>query len=448
MSGERPLSAVERWYWMCDQLSTLNVISRVQVSGALAPDLLRDALDQLAGHHPLLGLAITTDEDGTSPRWVSARGRPIPLRHVTAQDEDQWIREVNEHELVEAVDWRAGPLARAVAIARPDDVHDLLVVVPHIIADGTTVLSLATEWLTTAAALAAGGSVPPPGRTLPPIAEMLPAEHQGESGAARLAEQHARDEALVAAGRPGRIVPLQRVPMEQRRTRLVHRELSAEQVDQLVRVCREEGVTVHGALAASVVRAAASAMAETGSVHSPLFAVGSPIDLRPHLVPPVAPTEVGTFVATVPSVVDCTTSFWDTAREVNQDLSERRAQGDPFCLVSMVTSACPEDLAAARPFMEFMEENGPINLVVSNVGRHELAQQIGQWRVSDAQFLTGISVNGYLVATVNTTQGRLFWNFTHIADALPDALAERIADDSVASLCSAVRASPVLSRST
>ncbi|RTC49011.1 hypothetical protein EKL37_02920, partial [Pseudomonas aeruginosa] len=50
----RPLSAVERWYWLSDQFSALNVISRVRVHGRLSIDDLRRGLDALQARHPLL----------------------------------------------------------------------------------------------------------------------------------------------------------------------------------------------------------------------------------------------------------------------------------------------------------------------------------------------------------------------------------------------------------
>ncbi|MCO3844221.1 hypothetical protein FA119_26020, partial [Pseudomonas aeruginosa] len=49
----RPLSAVERWYWLSDQFSALNVISRVRVHGRLSIDDLRRGLDALQARHPL-----------------------------------------------------------------------------------------------------------------------------------------------------------------------------------------------------------------------------------------------------------------------------------------------------------------------------------------------------------------------------------------------------------
>ncbi|HHM6191963.1 TPA: hypothetical protein ACRNLN_001639, partial [Pseudomonas aeruginosa] len=47
----RPLSAVERWYWLSDQFSALNVISRVRVHGRLPIDDLRRGLDALQARH-------------------------------------------------------------------------------------------------------------------------------------------------------------------------------------------------------------------------------------------------------------------------------------------------------------------------------------------------------------------------------------------------------------
>jgi hypothetical protein len=414
----RPLSPVERWYWMCDQLSTLNVISRTRVRGELSADVLRRGLDAVQARHPFLRRAIV-DDDGLDPRWVPT-DRPIPLRHVRREHDDQWVREVNERELLDRVDPAAGPLARAVVISGDDDVHDLLVVVPHIIADGTTVITLAQQWLELAAAdepVESSRELPRPPRRC-----------------AGRAEQTARDEELMARTRPGRVEPTTRVPLEGRRSRLVHRELTGEQLDAVARAAREHDTTVHGAVTAALVRAAAK---DAGDAHDH-FAVGSPIDFRGELEPPVRPDEVGTYVATVPSVVDPALPFWDLARAITEDLKERKGKGDHFNLVTMVVGACPPSVAEARPFMEFMEAEGPINLCSSNIGRYAFPDRIGPWRVSDAQFLTGISVNGYFVATINSSHGRLFWNFTHIADVVPDERARRLADDSLDALLSEI----------
>ncbi|MBF3193431.1 condensation domain-containing protein, partial [Pseudomonas aeruginosa] len=177
----RPLSAVERWYWLSDQFSALNVISRVRVHGQLSIDDLRRGLDALQARHPLLRARIEHDA-GLDPRWVPCE-RPIPLREVRGGGEEQWLREINERELPERIDPDSGPLIRTVAIATDAGAHDLLVVVPHIIADGTTVLTLAEQWLTLAADPAAQ---PWTASALPPAEDLRPRRFTGDEGAARL----------------------------------------------------------------------------------------------------------------------------------------------------------------------------------------------------------------------------------------------------------------------
>jgi hypothetical protein len=425
----RALSPVERWYWICDQFSTLNVISRTRVRGGLTETAVRGALDALAARHPLLRVAVEHDH-GRNPRWRPT-SRPIPLRVVRAERDDQWVREVDERELVDRVDHDHGPLARAVLVSdAAGTTHDLIIVVPHIIADGTTVLTLAAQAL----ALAAGAPPAPPARVLPPPDELRPAGYTGEQGAAILAAQTERDAELMSRLNPGRVESTEALPLAGRRTALLHRELSGEQLDRLSRACRANGTTVHGALTVAMVLAAAREAREP----SRYFTVGSPIDFRAELVPPVRADEVGTYVATVPTVVDTALAFWDAARAVTADLVERKRLGDHFALVTMVVGACPDSVAQARPFLEFMQDNGPINLCSSNIGRYDFPGRIGDWAVSDAQFLTGISVNGYFVATVNSSHGALFWNFTYIREALPGDRAERLADDCVATLLTAV----------
>ncbi|MGC3403644.1 hypothetical protein ACPTE9_17210, partial [Pseudomonas aeruginosa] len=76
----RPLSAVERWYWLSDQFSALNVISRVRVHGRLSIDDLRRGLDALQARHPLLRGG-GAPPSGRAPRRVAPE-RPHPQRAV------------------------------------------------------------------------------------------------------------------------------------------------------------------------------------------------------------------------------------------------------------------------------------------------------------------------------------------------------------------------------
>jgi hypothetical protein len=57
----RPLSPVERWFWIADQVSPLNVIARVRVTGHFPERVLERAATDLAAEYPVLQVAIRAD---------------------------------------------------------------------------------------------------------------------------------------------------------------------------------------------------------------------------------------------------------------------------------------------------------------------------------------------------------------------------------------------------
>ncbi|MFC3384448.1 phthiocerol/phthiodiolone dimycocerosyl transferase family protein [Couchioplanes azureus] len=438
----RPLSPLERWYWIADQISPLPVIARVRLHGRFPAELARRALDGLQARHPLLRVAITTGA-GRAAAFVPCPAT-IPLRHVTATDADaptRWQQEINDRELVDRLDWRTGPLLRAVVVARDDDAHDLILTAAHCIADGTTALSLLQQWIRIADGYRTGAGEPPPARVLPAPEDLFPRRHRGTSGALAVVGAQLRDQIARLRWRPRRVAASTAVPFERRRTGFLHRSLSPAQVGALAAACRREGATVHGALAAAMATAVAE---DAGTGAGRRVVVGSPVDFRRDLDPPVAPDEVGAYVATVPSFVTHRpgASLWPAARAVTADLARRRRRGEHLSMIGLLGWAGPSDPAASARFVRQVERQGPGNLCLSNLGRHGFPDEIGAWRLSGAQFVAGISVSGYFVATVNTTHGRLFWNFTYVDGIVPRTRAERLADACVTTLLSAVAADP------
>ncbi|MFD0385474.1 hypothetical protein ACFQ2B_33825 [Streptomyces stramineus] len=246
-----------------------------------------------------------------------------------------------------------------------------------------------------------------------------------------------RDQEEAARLRPRRIVPSSPVPFGERRTRMVHRSLTAGQLQLLTGACKRHGVTVHGALAAAMVTAVAR---EAGTSEPAYFSIGSPVDFRRELDPAVSPGEAGSYAATLPSRVLYRpgTPLWPMAEAVGRDLTERREREEHLSMINLLGRAGPNSSSDSEPFMRYMDEHGPINLCLSNLGRYDFPDRVGPWRVSGAQLVAGISVTGALVATANTSHGQLAWNFSHVDGMVPAARAQHIADEAVRTVLAAV----------
>jgi hypothetical protein len=430
----RPLSPVERWYWIADQTSPLNVIARVRLTGNLPKGVLDRAAAGLYAEHPLLRLAIRADADGSRPAFTPSSQR-ISVRKVHG-DDCEWERQVDEHELRTSLDWRSGPLVRIVDVVldSAEEEHDLVLTVSHIVGDAMTALSLLRRLIELAAANGCVvGSRPAVGTP----EDLLPARNRGPRGIARLAVTGLALGVATAVARPARLAPESRVEPTRRRTRLVRRVLTSTQVDALLRRCREERVTVHGALAAAMAMVIGPKAAQKASGR---LCIGSPIDFRSELEPVIAADEAGSYVNTVPSFARFggNRELWSIARQINRSLRRRKRLGQHLTTLWGMRFICPASVAKSSRVFGHIERNGFLNVGISNLGRYEFPTQLGEWKLSGAQFITGISISGYLIATANTSHDELFWNFSYIDGAVSRDAAQGFADGCLETLLRAI----------
>ncbi len=128
-----------------DKAATVNCIFTAKIRGAITLEGLIHALGKLQQKHPLLGVVIREDENGR-PYFVSdTKIPPIPVQMIERRDDDHW-QQVSATEWEYTFNVRKGPLARVIWL-RSDDVSELLLVLPHCICDGTSILTLMRELL-------------------------------------------------------------------------------------------------------------------------------------------------------------------------------------------------------------------------------------------------------------------------------------------------------------
>lgn len=128
-----------------DAAATVNCIFTAKIRGTITLEGLIYALGRIQHKHPLLGVVIREDENGR-PYFVSdTKIPPIPVQILERLDDDHW-QMVSTNEWERTFDVRKGPLARVIWL-RSNDVSELLLVLPHCICDGTSILTLMRELL-------------------------------------------------------------------------------------------------------------------------------------------------------------------------------------------------------------------------------------------------------------------------------------------------------------
>jgi len=435
----RPLRPTERWFWIADQVSPVTGVARVHVRGHIGAGLLGRAAAALVAEYPLLRVSITSDSRGRNPAFVPSAG-PTPIRSVPGDDRE-WERQVEECELGTPLDWQRGPLIRIVDVVldSPDEAHDLLLTVSHIIADGVTALCLLHKLVEHANRLSvAGCGDDVESRSVVDAPEdLLPARYRGVRGLATVAASELSGRLAAVVTRPRRLVPESIVPAPQRRTRLLRRTLTSAQLDSLVQRCRSEGVTVHCALTAAMAMVLGPAAAHNSSGR---ICIGAPVSIRAELDPPVAADEAGAYVAMWQSILRFgdDVDLWSIARQAKRAARRRSRFGQHLALVYAMRFLCPASVAKSSRVFGFIDHHGPGNVCISNMGRYDFPAHVGAWQLSGAQLAVNISISGYFVAIINACHDELFWNFFYIDGVVSQASAQRFADGCVQALLCAI----------
>jgi hypothetical protein len=436
----RPLRPTEKWFWIADQVSPVTGVARVRLRGHLGAGLLERAAAELTAEYPMLRVSITSDGRGRNPAFLPSAG-PTPIRRVHGDDRE-WERQVEGYELGTALDWRRGPLIRIVDVEldSPDEAHDLLLVMSHIIADGLTALSLLHKLVEYAHRLAVtqgGDDVVRSRAVVDAPDDLLPARYRGVRGIATTAATQVADRLAAVATRRRRLEPEAVVPASARRTRMLRRTLTSAQLDALSQRCRAERVTVHGALTAAMAMVIGPTVAQKNSGR---ISIGSPINIRRELDPPVAADEVGAYV----TMTQATLAFgddrdlWSVARQVTRAARRRGRLRQHLALVYSMRFLCPASVDKSARVFRLIDGHGPGNVCISNIGRYDFPARIGQWRLSGAQLAANLSISGYFVAIINTSHDELFWNFFYTDRVVAERTAQRFADECVRTLLGAI----------
>ena len=339
----RSLTAQEEIYWLLNWNSPIHPVLAAHVAGHTVPEQWRTALDQLQGRHPSLSVSIEAPDlaqADSRPFLKQHTHVPIPLRVVPRASVARWEAEI-ERELANPFAPGQAPLLRAVLLYEPD--RSILILAGcHSIVDGTTFPLLFRDLLTAMA-----------GQPLEPLPFPRSAEELLELKAAAPKHTAVEKDDLSSA------------PENKAGTPTVSSlRLSKSLTQALVSISREQGATVHGALAASVVSAVRQQAPEF--LHKPVCLI-SPVNTRALLG---MQDDCGMYFTSPQASFDPgeSLSFWDIARSVRQGIVEASTREALLAVTTAMQGMIADGLtkagAAAMLQGAFAED-----VLLSNLGR-------------------------------------------------------------------------------
>ncbi|MEV0223172.1 condensation domain-containing protein [Streptomyces sp. NPDC050704] len=340
---ERSLGVAEHFMWLMNQHRPNHSAVAVEIRGHIEVDQWRTALRGLQCRHPLLAARIH-DRTGT-PLLSLGHSEPIPFR-VADPGEGDW-QSVLATEMRTGINVAGAPPIR-VTLLHSSERCALVIVAHHAVVDGLSETYLVRDLVALVSGERLAGE--PSSR---PIDSFLQEE------IATAAAELPTDQDFPVSERPG----VYRDTQPDSAPAVFCATLDEERTRALRARARAEGTTVHGAVAAAVLHAAAELNHDWSAV--PLR-VHTPISLRGQM--PVSAEEVGNILA--PATTEQPGKwgdFWAAARAFTDGLAPYRENTALFGSLALWTgilqgNPSPTDMAA------MLAAAAPHEVLLTNLG--------------------------------------------------------------------------------
>ncbi len=430
MNHSRHLDPVEQVLWKLDRAGSMNFTMVVELDAPLDPDSLRNALEIETVRNPRLGARIGYDDE-SAPLMLFDPLLPTSLRVVERKTDDTWCSEL-EYELNQPFNCEREPLSRTTLVQGRNS-SELLITLHHAIGDATSGILLVRDIL-----------------KLMSSGERLVAQTDNHvSKTFSIVRSIGLDKTTFGfrlrmlgfgAGQllgalinpPKKLAPDAHVAPSARKTRVIHKVLTAETTALVRRASKEFGTTVHGALCAAMVIAAYSDVQSrrgkwTRAIKK--IACMSPVDMRKY-GPESSTEDIGFFVSTVVvgDRVQPDTSFWCLANQIATAIHKKIGAGEPLMSLALQSSAVletlPPDKLASR-----VEDMIAAAVGVTNIGQvdiEEFDKTLFPRSIHFAAAVNAIAGTGFLCSAV-TFREKLTLNFQYASPLISDARADQLA---------------------
>lgn len=407
---------------------TWNIVTISRIKGPLKEEIVRKALTFVQGRYPVLNSQIVGSLNNL--RFKTKEIPEIPLRVVEVLHNTQW-QEVVEEELNEKIDAKEN-LLRIVLIttsnSNKNSVSHLITTIHHAVSDGLSCISLHSEILTYCQKIESLDTIFPVASLpiLPPIEALLPASTRGFRGAISNALFLLRLFWFQKIWkRPETLAFEKYSTIASRRCGMIHRQLDEELTKQFVSLCKQEKTTVQGALCAAMMFAVVRKIT-VGERRDVYVACQSYVDLRRRLETTISDEQIALISSSVWGfhTIKTSTSFWELARDMKQQMEAGMKRKDIFNAVLMskkLTEYC---------FTHSHEVAATVS--ISNLGKVNIPKVYGQFELEEISFtVSNFLFVGTFAMDAVTFEGKMFINFPFAEPSISRATTETLVNSVV-----------------
>ncbi len=393
-----------------------NLVTISRVGGGLTEKILRQALDLLQIRHPFLNCHII---GSPGDLHFKTEGTPkIPLRIVEIENlnTEDWqsvaIEEINNQIDSEKV------LMRAVLIKTLDsNVNYLIITLEHIICDGISIVYLMSELLSICGQILSENKIPSISKLpmLPSLDDLLPKVE------IKWHNQQIDKEIKT-------LEVEQDLPLELRKTGLVHKKLAPEITKVIISSCKEEHATVNGALCAAMMLAVADKIKDKDK--NLFLSCFSAINLRQRINPPISNHDLALLASSLYTIHEIIEdkSFWELARAITKIVKEK-----------LETDVIFESKQILESLISNYDNNmpkAPCSVGITNLGYVKIPSNYGSLKLEEISLAVAVqfSMENTFFSAALTFEESMMLNFLYCQPLISHKTIEMLAEKTISYL--------------
>ncbi len=405
------------------QAKTWNVVTISRVRGNIQETVLRQSLDILQYRHPALNSHIINSKN--SYYYQSKGTGKLPFQVVNIIESQEWETVVNA-EMNQIID-SSKYLLRVVLvkISNQQNINYLITTTHHAITDGLSSIQLHSEILTYCQKITEGKSIESVTtlETLPPVEKLLPAwtnSFKGKLGRISLLLNIAFKKYW---NQPKALKVEKYIPISQRRSEIIHRQLNQALTQDFIQQCRQENTTVQSALCAALMLTVCRTVIQSHENNIKVSCL-SYLDLRRRLKPTISEENMTVLATSLMEFYRVTNNmpFWELARKIKHNLNKKINKGEIFQMIFLAKHLINFSLL-------FPNQVSP-TVSVSNVGKVNIPHTYGELELEEISFAGSHALYaGMFIVNATTFQEKMTLNFVFSQPSINRQTMEKLVDN-------------------